>query len=245
MSVSFSVGDDGVAEVRLTNPRRRNALGFATLQAIVDALETARTVEARAIVLTADGPTFSAGADFADLTGTSADLGIDDAIGTAVDAIGQSHIPVIAAVHAPCFGAAVDIVLAADIVVAARSATFHIPATTLGLLYNPSAIVRLHRRLPSVTLRQLMLGVALDADAAVAGGVIASSVPDEDLASTIADIAAQVSSGIPEAVRATKALLVALDAGPIDLDEWQAWRRRLLDSDARRAVISKRQQSTP
>lgn len=242
MSLTFTLGDGGIAELRLTNPQRRNALGLATLEAIVEALDVARTADARVIVLASDGPVFSAGADFADLTGTSADVRFDEAMSATIGAIGRSDLPVIAAVQGSCFGAAVDLVLAVDVVVAAHSARFQIPATKLGLLYNPTAIARLHRRVPSAMLHQLLLGVSIPADAAVAGGLIASSVPEDDLTAVTADIVAQLSAGHPDAVRATKALLGALDAGPVDLDDWQARRLRLLDSDERRAAITQRHQ---
>jgi enoyl-CoA hydratase len=246
MSVTHRLSTDGVAEVRLTNPERRNALGFATLDAIVDAIDSAQAAGARAIVFAADGPVFSAGADFADLTGTSDDVRFDDAVSAAVSAICRSHVPVIASVQGPCFGAAVDLVLAVDIVVAVRGATFQIPAARLGLLYNPAAIARLHGRVPSAMLRRLLLGVSVDADAAVAGGLIAASVAEGELATATADIATQIAAGHPDAVEATKALLDALDTATVDLDHWQARRLRLLDSDERHTAIAQRhQRATP
>ena len=105
MTANFAV-TDGIAAIVLDDAARRNALGFDTLASIAQAVRQAEQAQAGAIVISATGPVFSAGADFNDLTGTSADIDFDTAVARATSALRRTHIPVIAAVHGPCLGAA-------------------------------------------------------------------------------------------------------------------------------------------
>ncbi|CAB4365407.1 MAG: hypothetical protein F2681_15120 [Actinobacteria bacterium] len=239
MTVTLTIRENHVAEIRLTAPARRNALSFATLEALVASIGEAERNGARSAILSADGTVFSAGADFRDLTGTAADLSFDEAVGRATSSLRRSRLPIVAAIQGPCLGAAVDLALSADIVVAARSARFEVPATRLGLLYNPAVIALLHRNYPSPAIKQLLLGVPISAENAVTGGLIARAVDDDELMATVNDIAARIGAGDKDAVAATKELLTALDAGPIKLEHWSGPRKRLLDSDARREAIER------
>lgn len=160
----------------LDDAARRNALGFDTLASIAQAVRQAEQVQAGAIVISATGPVFSAGADFNDLTGTSADIDFDTAVARATAALRQTHIPVIAAVHGPCLGVAVDLVLSADVVIASTAARFEVPAVRLGILYNPEALAVMRGRLNGAMMRQLMLGISVSATDAAMGGMVARVV---------------------------------------------------------------------
>ena len=63
------VRDDDVVTVTLTRPERRNVLGRDVIAALTDAFADAGRGDALAVVLAAEGPTFSAGHDFADMDG--------------------------------------------------------------------------------------------------------------------------------------------------------------------------------
>jgi enoyl-CoA hydratase/carnithine racemase len=238
MSVALTISEAGIAEMRLTAPARRNPLGFSTLEAIMAAINEADVREARVMVFCSDGPVFSAGADLQDLTGTAADIAFDDAVSQTTATMRRSRLPIVVAVQGPCMGAAVDVVLAADMVIAARSAHFEVPATRLGLLYNPAAVASLHQRFPSPALKQLLLGIPITADNAVTGGLIAQAVADDALMTTVTEAAERIAAGKRDAVTATKSLLASLDTDPFNLEQWTALRLRLLDSDARRDAIA-------
>ena len=79
--------EDGVCELVLDNPGRKNALSLSLLADLNSKLNKAGDEKARAVVLTGAGNTFSSGADLADLTGTADDLAIDKAIEQVVDHI--------------------------------------------------------------------------------------------------------------------------------------------------------------
>lgn len=242
MSVT-SRPDGEILKILLDNAARRNALGFATLDGILDGIRRAESGGMRAIVLSALGPVFSAGADFDDLEGTSADIAYDNALARVTAAIRGSAVPVVAAVHGPCLGAGVDLVLSADLIVAGRSARFEVPATRLGILYNPASLAILHGRVPAAVLRRLMLGVSVSAEEAHSTGLVAAVVDDSDTVAHATSLARHIAGGSPEAVAATKQLLTSLDAGERDLDRWQLLRTQLLDAEGRRRIIADRRRA--
>lgn len=244
MTVHFTV-TDGIASILLDAPARRNALGFETLASIVKAVRSAELTHAHVIVISATGPVFSAGADFNDLTGTSADIEYDAAVWSATSALRRTHVPVIAAVHGPCLGAAVDLVVSADVVMATTAARFEVPAVRLGILYNPEALAVMRSRLTGAMMRQLMLGISVTAADAATGGMVARVVEPDQLSDVLGQAARQLCNSQRGALGATKELLNQLDAGPVHLDQWTPLRRLLLDTPERHQAIAERQRPTP
>jgi enoyl-CoA hydratase/carnithine racemase len=244
MTANFAV-TDGIAAIVLDDAARRNALGFDTLASIAQAVRQAEQVQAGAIVISATGPVFSAGADFNDLTGTSADIDFDTAVARATAALRRTHIPVIAAVHGPCLGAAVDLVVSADVVIASTAARFEVPAVRLGILYNPEALAVMRGRLNGAMMRQLMLGISVSATDAAMGGMVARVVDTDELPGTVDQLVRQLCAGQRGAFGATKELLNQLDVGPVHLDQWTPLRRCLLDTPERHQAIAARKRPTP
>ena len=122
MSVHYEVRD-GVAVLRLDDPRRRNALSLAMAEAIREALDTLeRSPEVGALVLTGRPPAFSAGADLEDLE--RADRERLRRIYDGFLAVAGFPLPTIAAVNGAAVGAGLNLALACDIRIAARSARF-------------------------------------------------------------------------------------------------------------------------
>ncbi|WP_068164842.1 enoyl-CoA hydratase/isomerase family protein [Rhodococcus phenolicus] len=229
--------DDDVLEVVLSRADRRNALSRILLRELRTTFE-ALPDGTRAVVLTASGPVFCAGADFADLTGTSADLEYDRDLEAACDAIRRSAVPVVAAVDGPCVGAGVELALSCDARVVGTAAWFRVPAVELGLLYNPASIRRIHATLPRSTVtRLLVLAERFDADDAARGGLATHRV-DGDPADRAITLARSLAQTPPDALAATRALLHELDGGRFDENEWQATRMRLLDSTARHDAVA-------
>ena len=229
---------DGVLEVTLENARRRNALSLPMLSALVRAMDDARADDIRAVVLAGAGDAFSAGADLADLKGTIDDRTVDDAIEGAAASISGCGVPVIAAVEGPCIGGALDVALSCDAIVAAEGACFALPATDLGLLYNPRAVARLRLRLSPAALRWLLLlGEPVDAGTGAAMGLVVRVVPDGTARAEARALAERVSARAPRAVAATRKLLDELERGGARLDEWDRVRLDFLASSQRRERV--------
>ena len=229
---------DGVLEVTFENARRRNALSRSLLSALGRAIDDASASEFRAVVLAGAGDGFSAGADLADLNGTIDDRAMDDAIGRAAASIRDCPVPVIAAVEGPCIGGALEVALNCDAIVAAESAYFALPATHLGLLYDPRAVARLRLRLSPVALRWLLLlGERIDALKGVEMGLVARVVPEGTARTQARTLAERVSSRSPHAIAATKKLLNEFEEGCARLDEWERAHLDILGSTERRERI--------
>ncbi|MGW0045437.1 enoyl-CoA hydratase/isomerase family protein [Rhodococcus sp. NPDC003348] len=226
-----------VLEVVLDRADRRNALSRSLLRELRETF-TGLPADVRAVLLTGSGRVFCAGADFADLTGTSADLDYDVDLDAAAAAIRGAAVPVVAAIDGPCVGAGVELVTSCDARIVGAGAWFRVPAVELGLLYNPKSIRRIHATLPRATVtRLLVLADRFDADDAVAGGLATHRADGEPREQALA-LATRLASIPPDALAATRALLRSLDDGRYDDTEWHATRIGLLDSPARHAAVA-------
>ncbi len=241
----FITTNADVCELLLDNPGRKNALSLALLADLNEKLAIALDNDARAVILSGSGDVFSAGADFADLTGTIDDLAMDDAIEKAVNQIRDMPAPVIAAIEGPCMGGAVDIALACDFLVASNEAFFEVPAARLALLYNPEAVRRWRARLSGLTLRRmLILGERFTAAEALQAGVVSHLAVAGSALEKSRELAGRAAKCSRDAVAATKGLLVALEAGETDLARWEKIREQILDSPERRESVARARDST-
>ena len=235
----------------IDRPGRANALRRQTIrdiEAVVDAAESQQAAAAEAdaagasgLIITGDVRRFSAGADLSELNGTIDDLGFDDELERLCRRLVHSPLPVVAAVEGACHGAGVDLAWACDAVVISAEARLALPATSLGILYNPVSVGRLHARLGSSTLRRLMvLGQAMRGQDLPPGSAI---VVREGAA---VETAKRLLPAAPanSATATTKALLASLDRGAgIDPAAWQSRREALLASPQRRAALESRRTS--
>jgi len=183
-----------------------NAIDVATSRALHDAFSRLRSdPELRVGIVTAAGERyFSAGWDLkAAAAGESveADHGPGGFAGlTEFADVGK---PVIAAVNGLALGGGFELVLAADLVVAADHAEFALPEVTLGLVADAGGALRLPARLPrAIALELLLTGRRLSAAEAARWGLINEVVPAGQLASAARELADAVCAAAPLAVAA-------------------------------------------
>jgi enoyl-CoA hydratase len=229
---------EGVVSIFLNRPERRNALSLELLSTLSNALSREIRDDTSALIISGVDGSFSAGADLADLTGTPEDLGMDDAIEDVTGKIRDLPVPVIAAIDGPCLGGAFDLALSCDFRIASKDAFFQVPATRLGMLYNPRSIVRMRQVLGrDAVFRLLVLGERLDADAACRAGIV-SRVTEDASYNAAMEIAQATLGNIRSAVATTKKLLNAMDEIDYDPGEWEQQRRALLSSPERLAAVT-------
>jgi enoyl-CoA hydratase/carnithine racemase len=230
---------DKVACLTLNRAANRNALSGTLLCALYDALLAQTSSNACAVIITGAGDVFSAGGDFTELTGTIDDLSVDDRITKVTDQIRALPIPVIAAVNGPCLGGAVDIALSCDVRIASENAWFQIPATRLGLLYNPASVRHMVQAYgKDLVFRLLVMGERFDADSALSAGLVASVVQTGGVHEAALSMAGQTGGNLRDAVAASKALLNAIGSEAFDAAYWEQIRRELLSSESREKAIS-------
>jgi len=221
----------GVATVTVTNPPV-NALGDSVLEALFTAASRLRgDAGVRAVVLTGAGErTFIAGADLGAFVHA---LGDADEMRAHVQLTARTFgawaaipAPVIAAIGGHAMGGGLELALLCDVLVADPRAKLGLPEVTLGLMPGAGGTQLLPRRVGVArATRMILLGEALDADAALAAGLIdAIAEPGAALADALA-IAARLVALPGRAVRSAKAALRAAARQP--LEQGLARERRL------------------
>jgi enoyl-CoA hydratase/carnithine racemase len=163
--------DAGVATLTLDRAPARNALPVAAWHALADA--AARVdADARVVVIASAVPgIFSAGADLAELARLTDDVparaAFREAMRAGIEAVARLPVPTLAAVEGGCFGAAVALAMACDLIVAAPAARFAIPPARLGIGYPAADVARLVARVgQGAAARLLFTAEAIDADEA-------------------------------------------------------------------------------
>ncbi|GKY88680.1 crotonase/enoyl-CoA hydratase family protein [Sinisalibacter aestuarii] len=206
-----------VATVTLNRPDKLNALDLPLIEALVttgEALRGDRTV--RAVVLTGAGGSFSAGLDTAALpeiarlareTGfTTRTHGGSNLFQAAAMIWAELPQPVIAAVSGHAFGGGFQVMLGADIRVAAPDARFSVMETRWGLVPDMGGMVLMPRLARSDVIRRLTYTAEMfDAEAALGWGFV-TEIADDPLAHATA-LAQEIASRSPDAVRAAKRLI--------------------------------------
>jgi len=215
---------DGVATLTLDRPDALNALGPALMGELLAALRACTADQrVRAIVLTGAGRAFSAGGDigwFGEVLAhgpahTRDEIGrlIEDVGNPVTLAIAECPVPVVAAVNGPCVGGAVGIALAADIVLAARSAYFLVPQVPqLGAVPDLGATWSLGRLLGrGRALAVALLGERISAVQAEQWRLVWRCVDDADLLEQAHAVALRLAAASAAAVCDTRRLI---DAAP-------------------------------
>jgi 2-(1,2-epoxy-1,2-dihydrophenyl)acetyl-CoA isomerase len=234
--ISYRV-EGGVAHITVTRPDKLNAYRNETADELVAAFARAEADSSvKVAILTGEGRAFGAGYDLATVKPDETPA-LDDVLerhfNPLVRTMRRSRLPVISMVNGPCAGAAVGIALAADIVVAARSAYFYEPFVGIALVPDAGNTLFLTRILGRVRASAMMLlGERLSAEEAREWGLVWRVVDDGDLAAETSRIATKLASLAPAAIAATKKLIAT--ASDPDLDA-QLDLERDLQGDAGRS----------
>ena len=209
-----------VATITIARPDRLNALSGQTVDELRAAVEEAGSSGARCLLLTGEGRGFSSGADLATGGGLPDDVGasLEKHFNPLLEALFDLPIPVVAAVNGPCAGAGCSLALAADIVVAARSAYFLQAFVNIGLIPDAGATWLLPRLAGRArAMEMMMLGERLPAEKALEWGMISRVVEDEHLQSEAVALATRLAQGPTVALGLIRKL--ARQAGHLGLSE--------------------------
>ncbi|HEY3259373.1 MAG TPA: enoyl-CoA hydratase-related protein [Pseudonocardiaceae bacterium] len=172
--------------IRLNRPERRNAYDAAMALAVAEALADATTV--RSVVITGTGGSFCAGGSLANLsTPTTREMrGLYAASLRLFDAIRSCPRPVIAAVNGAAAGGGNELVVACDLAVAARSATFGQTGPRVGSSPVTGATNVMGVQIGEKRAKELaMLCRRYTAEQALAMGLVNEVVDDELLTDTV------------------------------------------------------------
>jgi 2-(1,2-epoxy-1,2-dihydrophenyl)acetyl-CoA isomerase len=211
---------DGVATVTLNRPDGANAMDMTMGR---DLLEAALRVEAdpavRAVVVTGAGKHFCFGGDLRGMAEQGATVGgylneLTTNIHAAISSFTRLKAPVIAAVNGTAAGGGVGLVCMTDLAIAGRGSRFSLAYTGVGLAPDCSTSFLLPRIVGRRRALELLLtNRTLNADEALAWGLINQVVDDAEVLAQALALAARFAAGPTESYAAVKRLMDAADPG--------------------------------
>ena len=209
---------EGVLVITLDRPSA-NAVDVATSRALYDAfVRLENDPRLRVGVLTGAGDRFfCAGWDLkAAAAGEAVDADHGPGGFAGLTELRDRAKPVIAAVNGLALGGGFELVLGADLVVAADHAEFGLPETGLGIIPDAGGVLRLPRLLPRpIAVELLLTGRRMTAQEALDRGIINQVVPRGQLLSAARELAARIVRSAPLAVAAVLEVLEATEAGSV------------------------------
>jgi enoyl-CoA hydratase len=200
-----------LARLTIDNSAKLNSLNRALMREIVDAAaELAADAELRLVVVTgAGGHAFIGGADLGEIAALDRDSAREfiSLVHACCDAFRRLPVPAIARIDGYALGAGLELAAACDLRVASERAVFGMPEVRIGV---PSVVEA--ALLPQLigygrTRRLLLTGVTIDAEEALAWGLVDAVAPPDRLDAVVERLAATILAGGPHAIRLQKRLI--------------------------------------
>jgi 2-(1,2-epoxy-1,2-dihydrophenyl)acetyl-CoA isomerase len=194
---------DRIATLTLNRPDRLNALSSPMLDGLLEALpRLGADPQVAVVVLTGAGRGFCAGGDVKSMAEGSSQLGLEDAVQRLRGRMEVSRLlheipkPTIAMVNGPAAGAGLSMALACDLRIASESARFITAFVNVGFSGDFGGSYFLSKLVGTAKARELYYtGEALDADRALALGIVNRVVPDAELANATMTLATRLARG--------------------------------------------------
>jgi enoyl-CoA hydratase len=219
--------EDGVLTVRLANEDRANALDDGMLVALAERLRAPEAAGARAVLLAGAGErAFSAGLDLAGRDAAALREG-ERLLGEAARAVREVPGPVIGVLNGHAFGGGLELAMACDWRVARRGARFAMTPARLGVVYASEGLRAFVDAVGTAHARELFATArAVDAERALAIGLVNHVAEPEDLWALAEGLARDVAANAPIAVAGTTAILRRPEDGALA----ESWRERAYTS---------------
>jgi methylglutaconyl-CoA hydratase len=202
--------DGGLLRVTLARPQQMNAFDAALIAELTTAF--ADVGDARAVLLSGDGPSFCAGADV-EWQRASVDLSYEENVEDALrlyrmlEAIDGCPAPVVARVQGYALGGGSGLIGCADIAVAAEDATFGFSEVKLGIIPAVISPFVLPRIGSGAARRYFLTGERFGAETALRIGLVHEVVPPDELDDVVAGVLGELETAGPQAVREAKRLI--------------------------------------
>ena len=219
-SVLTHIDDRGVATVTLNNPDRHNVFDDAIIVALHDIFTQLDTSDVRAVILAAQGKSFSAGADLSwmqRIANYSYDENLRDAEALArmLQQLNALSKPTIARVQGPALGGGVGLISCCDIAIGTPDASFALSEVKLGLApatIGPYVINAIGAR---AARRYFLTAERFSAEIAKNLGLLSEVVAPDALDTTIEALLTALLNNSPQAVGVTKQLIREIADQPV------------------------------
>lgn len=203
----------GIAEIRLDNPQKMNALDVGMIRRIAEHCEAVEVdASVRAVVLSSEGDrAFCTGADikaWGDIPPLEFARGWVREGHRVFDRLARLGVPTVAALQGPAFGGGLELASCCDIRVMAPNARIALPEAGVGIVPGWSGTQRLLRLLPEPVVKEMALfGRRIEAGRCLALGFAAEVA--EDPRARALEIAAGLAAVSPRAVEVAKWMIHA------------------------------------
>jgi enoyl-CoA hydratase len=248
------VEDRGLARlVVVDNPPKRNALDFQALEELEEAFAAAGRDGVRCLVLRGAGDeAFSSGFDIAEMALTSRrGERPDEAVERVADALSALPCPTLAYLNGFAFGGGFELAVSCDLRVARAGVKVAMTPAKLGVVYPEGGLRRFADLVGAARTRELFFtGRAIDADTALAWGLVNRVAPAASAEADALTLALDIAANAPLAVRGMKRILQILEGtherglSPEERTEISDLRRRAFESadlrEGRRAFEERR-----
>jgi 2-(1,2-epoxy-1,2-dihydrophenyl)acetyl-CoA isomerase len=246
---------DGLAHIVLNQPERGNPIdGTFARDFSLCIAELSERADVRAVLISSQGRLFSVGGDLGALGGAGDNLPVTIKSWTAdlhsgIARMVRMRAPVVIAVHGNIAGGSISLMAAADVVVFARSARVTSAFARIGFTPDSGTTWTVTARMGwARTKRFFLLAETLDADAALAAGLVDKVVDDAAVLTEAETIARTLAAGPTEAYGGIKRLFLQAAGRSIESqleEEAQTLAATSKTRDAREGIAAFREKRPP
>jgi enoyl-CoA hydratase/carnithine racemase len=188
-----------VSRLTIDNPAKRNALDHDILDALADVLPK---LEARCLLLTAEGKVFSAGYDIGALPqddfARAAEAIVAHPFTAAIEALDAYAFPVLAALNGHAIGGGLELALSCDLRVCSADARLGMPPARLGLVYSHTGLRKFLDAVGAPRTRELFFTARnVGAQEALNWGLVGEVLPAAEVAARGVELAAEIAANAP------------------------------------------------
>ena len=214
--------DQGLCRLTLNRPDKLNALNLDMFRQIERHLDALDMASVRCMILSGAGRSFCAGHDLEDLAAGNEGGEVELFENRLVERLATLPFPVVAAVRGHCYTGGLELVLAADIIVAAEDARFADTHAKFDLVPIWGLTQRLPRRVGMAKAKEMMFSSRVYSGVqAAAMGLANFAVPAADLDTEVGRLCADILANRARSNRAIKRLLIDTDG--LSLAAGNAW----------------------
>ena len=210
-----------IAVLRLSRPRKRNALDDETVAGLEIFFQELPSV-VKVVVLHGEGDHFSAGLDLNELTERDFVEAVEHSRGwhRIFEQIEFGKVPVVSVMHGAVVGGGLELACSTHVRVAEQSVYYGLPEGTRGIFVGGGGSVRIPRVIGISRMMEMMLtGERINAERAVQIGLISATVANGQLDGHIADMVNLLLAGGPNAQAQCKALIHRITSGCLDPED--------------------------
>ena len=199
-----------MALITINRPARHNAISLDTLEELHAAVGRAATPRRYAPSRSpgAGQKAFASGSDLAEVLHRDFRKALEPIVQGLADRLERTPKPTIAAINGICMGGGLEVALGCDLRIATPEARFATPEGKLGIIPGGGATARLPRIVGrGWGMEMLLMGEPIDAERALAIGLVTRIVPAEELLAEAQRIAEHLAGFAPFVPRTMKAMV--------------------------------------